>query len=122
MTFWIIVFFALLFAGFFILPRLGWISANQAKELLKQDAALVDVRSQGEFRGGSAEGAVNLPVGEIERDIAAKGWSRDRPIIVFCASGARSALAKRQLTAAGYAKVFNLGTVTRARRAVTARS
>jgi rhodanese-related sulfurtransferase len=38
-----------------------------------------------------------------------KNFSRDRPIIVYCASGGRSALSGKALKDLGFAKVYNLG-------------
>jgi uncharacterized protein len=80
----------------------------EAHALVAEGAALVDVRSVGEFEGDHLEGAINIPVDEIERRAAEIG-SRDRPVVVYCRSGMRSARAKTTLERLGFAKVLNLG-------------
>lgn len=76
-------------------------------EKLKAGATVVDVRSEGEFRGGAYRGAINVPLqvlsGKLDR------IPRDRPVVVYCASGSRSAMAARILRKAGYADVSNAG-------------
>jgi phage shock protein E len=82
-----------------------------ARELLSKGALLVDVRSPSEFSAGHIDGARNIPVGALsarERELGAK----DRPVILYCASGARSAMAKKTLRAAGFSQVHNLGSLS----------
>jgi rhodanese-related sulfurtransferase len=75
--------------------------------LLKEGAQVVDVRSLAEFAGGHAAGSVNIPLPEIgER---AKELDRNRPVIVCCASGTRSALAAHRLRGQGFKRVLNAG-------------
>jgi rhodanese-related sulfurtransferase len=76
--------------------------------LLKDGAQVVDVRSLAEFASGHAAGSVNIPLAEIgER---ARELDPNRPVIVCCASGTRSALAARRLRGQGFKKVLNAGT------------
>ncbi|MCC6805821.1 MAG: rhodanese-like domain-containing protein [Deltaproteobacteria bacterium] len=84
------------------------IRANAARELLGKGALLVDVRSPSEFTSGHLEGAKNIPVHLIGQRSGELG-TKDRPVILYCASGARSAMAKRTLRAAGFTRVHNLG-------------
>lgn len=84
------------------------ITANAARELLSNGALLVDVRSPSEFSSGHLKGAKNIPVQAIGQRTAELG-SKDRPVILYCASGTRSAMAKRTLKAAGFSRVHNLG-------------
>jgi rhodanese-related sulfurtransferase len=121
MNIWIYALLAVLVVGFLVLPRLSWAKLSEAGEQLKSGAVLVDVRTPGEFQGGSANGAVNIPLGSVETAVKEKGWSMDKPILLFCASGTRSAVAVKQLKALGYAKAVNLGTVGRARALKTDR-
>jgi rhodanese-related sulfurtransferase len=102
--------FALVFVVFWYLKRPN-ISTAQAHELASQGARLVDVRSPGEFTGGHIDGALNIPVGEIGSRARELG-PPDKPIIVYCASGTRSAMAARTLRSAGFSKVYNLGSMT----------
>lgn len=116
MNIWVIVGLVAMAAAFILLPRLGWISVKEAQDLIKSGAVLVDVRSPGEFGGGSVPGAVNLPLGDIREQMDSGQFSKDDPVILFCASGTRSSMAKRQLQGAGLTNVHNLGSFSRARQ------
>lgn len=75
--------------------------------LLAEGAQVVDVRSLAEFAGGHAPGSVNIPLSEIgER---AQELDRNRPVIVCCASGTRSAMAAQRLRRQGFPRVINAG-------------
>lgn len=84
------------------------ITGKRAAELVAQGALLVDVRSPGEFASGHLDGAKNIPVSEVGRRLG-ELEPKTRTVIVYCASGARSAMAKRMLRSAGFATVYNLG-------------
>lgn len=77
-------------------------------ELIKQGAIILDVRSRGEFAAGHIKNAINIPVDELSNDLA-KLSDKDKCIICCCASGMRSAMAKRILKSRGYKSVFNGG-------------
>ncbi len=75
--------------------------------LLAEGAQIVDVRSSSEFASGHAPGSVNIPLPEIgER---ASELDRNRPVIVCCASGTRSAMARLKLRRQGFDRVVNAG-------------
>jgi phage shock protein E len=76
-------------------------------EKIKAGATIVDVRSEAEYRGGSYRGAINVPVQVLSSRL--DRIPKNRPVVVFCASGARSAAAVRILQKAGYADVSNAG-------------
>ena len=99
-----------LFATFWYLKRPD-IRGGDARALVADGARLVDVRSAGEFRAGHIDKARNLPIGELARRMSELG-QKDRPVIVYCASGARSAAAKRVLKRAGFTRVYNLGAMS----------
>jgi|LakMenEpi03Aug12_release.lakeMendotaPanAssembly.Ray.scaffolds.fasta_scaffold08983_15 phage shock protein E len=71
-------------------------------------AFLVDVRTPEEFAEGSARGAVNIPVDDIETRI--KEFDGKGNIVVFCRSGKRSSRAKSILEEHGIKSVTNGGT------------
>ena len=100
--------FALFVVIVFVLPRLGTISSEKARALVAGRAKLVDVRTPAEFAGGHLEGALSVPLGELAQRVETLG-PRDAPLVVYCASGMRSASAKRQLQARGFTNVHNLG-------------
>jgi phage shock protein E len=74
---------------------------------LKAGATLLDVRSEAEFRAGSYRGAVNVPLQALSSKL--DRIPKNRPVVVFCASGSRSAMAARMLRKAGYDDVSNAG-------------
>lgn len=78
------------------------------KELTKNGAVIVDVRSQAEFSGGHITGAQNIPLPNI-KELPKKLKDKNQPIITCCASGMRSASAKNQLKSMGYTNVHNGG-------------
>jgi rhodanese-related sulfurtransferase len=103
---------AALIIGFLVFKQLGQISSAKAKELVKNGAALLDVRSPAEFGSGHLPGAKNMPVQELGAHVKKLG-AKDQPIVVYCASGTRSAMARSMLKAQGFTQVFNLGSMGR---------
>ncbi len=91
----------------FMLQKRSDIAGSEARALVDKGATLVDVRSAGEFASGHVEGATNIPVGELASRL--DELPSDKPVVVYCASGIRSARAKALLVARGYAEVHNLG-------------
>ena len=70
---------------------------------------VVDVRTPGEFMSGAFPNAVNIPLDNIMAGRADLGNKLDREIVVYCASGARSAYAQQMLRQQGYNNVKNGG-------------
>ena len=66
------------------------------KPIFEKGAVIVDVRTVKEFQGGSAEGAINIPLGDFGKNIDMMKKMK-KPIITCCASGMRSGAAKKQL-------------------------
>jgi phage shock protein E len=98
---------ALVFVVFWYLKRPD-IRSTDAHEMVSKGARLIDVRSPAEFATSHLDGARNIPVGEIGGRTAELS-PLDKPIVLYCASGTRSAMAARTLRAAGFIKVYNLG-------------
>ena len=69
---------------------------------------LVDVRTVEEFEMGAHPDAVNIPLDDLEKNIDKLG-AKNREIILYCASGARSAYGKRILEQLGFTNVKNGG-------------
>jgi rhodanese-related sulfurtransferase len=69
------------------------------KSLRDSRAFLLDVRGFDEFAAGHAEGAVCIPVPDLERRVGE--LPTDRPVLVMCQSGGRSAIAAERLCALG---------------------
>lgn len=92
-----------------------WWRSRQVASILpalrQRGATLVDVRSAAEFASASAPGSINLPLQELSARVGELPSSA--PIVVACASGSRSAMAKRILRSKGYAEVYNIGSWTK---------
>lgn len=75
------------------------VSAQEAQELMKQGALMLDVRTSAERKGGFIPGSTHIELG----DLAAKldKLPKDKTIICQCASGNRSASATRLLVERG---------------------
>ncbi len=77
-------------------------------ELKNNGAVLVDVRSPGEFAGAHAPGTINIPLSELASRLSE--LPKTSPIVLCCASGTRSGMAKLLLKKNGYSQVHNVGT------------
>lgn len=78
------------------------------KNIIEQGAFLVDVREPDEFAGGTAKGAVNIPLGSVATQLTK--FKGKENIVVFCRSGNRSGQAKTILEQNGFTNVLNGGT------------
>jgi NADPH-dependent 2,4-dienoyl-CoA reductase/sulfur reductase-like enzyme/rhodanese-related sulfurtransferase len=80
-----------------------------AKTKDENSLLIVDVRTPEEFEGGAYPDAVNIPLDELMERLDELGENTAREIVVYCASGARSAYAQRMLMQVGYSNVKNGG-------------
>ena len=90
------------------------ISNKDASEYLKSGALVIDVRSRGEFNSGHLDRAINIPLDEIETAVPKHVIDKNQVLLLHCASGMRSGVAKGKLKSMGYKRVFNLGSYRRA--------
>jgi molybdopterin/thiamine biosynthesis adenylyltransferase/rhodanese-related sulfurtransferase len=86
------------------------LDAAEARELLAGPDAplLVDVRERDEWVEGHIPGAVHVPRGHLESRIEQVVPDRSRPLVLYCAGGARSAFAAKTLEELGYESVASL--------------
>ncbi len=97
-----------------VVPR---ITPAQAREMIgKPNTLVVDVRDAPEVeKSGKVAGALHVSRGMLEfradpnSPYHDKSFAKDKTIIIYCASGGRSALSGKVLKDMGYAQVFNLG-------------
>ncbi len=78
----------------------GTITSDKAHEFVAAGATLLDVRTEAEWSRGHLPGAVLVPVDELAARLGE--IPRDKPVVVYCAAGGRSAPATRELRKAGY--------------------
>lgn len=94
------------------------INAEQLLALQAAGAPVVDVREPAEYASGHLPGAVNIPRGVLEFEIdghpavncvtAPALAHRERPLVLYCRSGGRSALAAEALQRLGFSAVHSL--------------
>jgi rhodanese-related sulfurtransferase len=87
--------------------RLRGLAPEQIAGLKARGAQMVDVRTSAEFSSGHAGGSKNIPLDRLQERLGE--LDRNRPVLVCCATGSRSALAKTLLERAGFSEVHNAG-------------
>ena len=93
------------------------ITPEKAREMIgKGNTLVVDVRDAPEVeKSGKIAGAVHVSRGMLEfradpdSPYHDKNFSKDKTVILYCASGGRSALAAKALKDLGYGQVYNVG-------------
>jgi phage shock protein E len=77
-------------------------------EKIQAGAKVVDVRTPDEYEEEHYPNANNIPVDQVKARLAEFG-DKNAPVVVYCASGSRSAFAAKILKMAGYTDVTNAG-------------
>ncbi|MEM0541212.1 rhodanese-like domain-containing protein [Flavobacterium sp. j3] len=91
-----------------LLSMLGLGSKSESiQDFVKKGAVIIDVRTTGEFQGGHIKGSKNIPLNTIGNQIDTIKKA-NKPVIVCCASGMRSAQAASILKSNGI-EVINGG-------------
>ncbi|MBI5546045.1 MAG: rhodanese-like domain-containing protein [Deltaproteobacteria bacterium] len=89
-------------------PAPARIDGQQARKLVNEGARLVDVRTPAEYADGHIDGALNVPLHEVLERSGELG-AKDQPLVLYCRSGRRSALAAQKLQGLGFTLVYDLG-------------
>jgi molybdopterin/thiamine biosynthesis adenylyltransferase/rhodanese-related sulfurtransferase len=87
--------------------RIREIDPAAAEERLGE-ATFLDVREQDEHEQGTIPGAVFIPRGHLEAQVENRLTDKDRPVVVYCAGGVRSAFAAETLQQLGYTDVVSM--------------
>ena len=87
------------------------INSTQAENLIKscEDLIIIDVRRYNEYKESKIPNAINIPVEELEWEIEDLKENIDKPILVYCKAGHKSALACQMLEEEGFSNLYNLG-------------
>ncbi len=97
----------------FVAPYLrAWksVTPQEATRLINHDQAVIlDIREDREFQGGHIVNSIHIPMGMVNKRLADLEKHKDKPIIVGCRSGSRSASTCNVLSKNGFEKVYNLG-------------
>lgn len=103
-----------LFFGIFLLAACSYgqkrVSQEEFKKLMKdQNAQIVDVRTANEVAQGKIQGSINIDYFKSNFiEMASGKLDKNKPVLVYCAAGGRSASAAKDLKKAGFKKVFDL--------------
>ena len=100
---------AVIFIAYFLGKNI--FTKKKIRAAIAEGAVIVDVRTASEYASRHYNGAINIPVDVISSKLAKIG-PKDKPVIVYCASGSRSAAAANTLKAAGYTNVVNAGGIS----------
>ena len=85
-----------------------YIKEVNLKEIDLNEYLIIDVRSRREFKENHLNGAINIPLPEIKRNIEKYVKDKNKKILLCCEYGARSMTAAERLEDIGYTQVFNL--------------
>lgn len=69
------------------------------------ELVVLDVRSLEEYQAGHIAGAINVPFDEVPGGLAALDIDPSQPIVTYCRTGARAAVALQALHQAGFTKL-----------------
>jgi rhodanese-related sulfurtransferase len=86
----------------------GDVTVEEAKSLVESNVSLiiVDVRTREEYDSGHIEGAILIPVSELEGRI--NELSKEEELLIYCRTGNRSSNSVNILKANGYTKIFHM--------------
>ena len=111
---WTLLLLAATSGGMLLWPVLGQgaqggLSPNEAVMLMNREKAVViDVCAPDEYAAGHVTGSKNIPVAQLESELAAAVKNKATPVILVCASGMRSSRAVSIATKLGFEKAHSL--------------
>lgn len=86
-----------------------WVNTVQLTQLInRENAIVIDVRDAAEFAKGHIVGARNVPLAQFEKRVGELEKLRNKPLVMHCESGNRSAKALEILRKNGFEKLYNL--------------
>lgn len=88
-------------------PEFVRISPMAARQQVESDPStmIIDVREPDEVAASAVPGALNIPRGMLDREIAHVVPGHDTPVLLCCAAGGRAALCAQTLVGMGYTNV-----------------
>lgn len=100
-------------------PAIRKLSPVDAVTMVKrQDVTLLDVRDASELSStGRAKGALHIPLFLLKSQSDPRhpefhtDLSVDKPVLIYCASGARSGMAAKILAGHGFSEIYNIGSL-----------
>lgn len=87
----------------------GELTQQQAQERIKAGSiTAIDVRSAEEYSAGHVPGAINVPHNSIEDQLNEITKLKGQPVLLYCHSGRRAAIAEATLTQLGFTQLYHL--------------
>ncbi|SDC37098.1 NADPH-dependent 2,4-dienoyl-CoA reductase, sulfur reductase [Pelagirhabdus alkalitolerans] len=86
--------------------RYKQVKVDQVRELVENDAFIIDAREKGAYRMGHLKNAHHIPLSEFRERL--DEIPEDRPVYIYCRSGQTSYNMTQALTNMGYENVFNI--------------
>jgi len=84
------------------------VGPQEAVMLLNQDALIIDVREDSEYKDGHIARARHVPLRQMPKRLSELDRYKDKPVVAVCRSGSRSGHACGILRRAGFSNVSNL--------------
>ncbi len=84
------------------------VDTASAEGLIAGGSLVLDVREPDEYDQGALPGAVHIPRGHLEAQVEGKLLDKNKPVVVYCAGGVRSAFAAKTLQELGYTDVVSM--------------
>ncbi|WP_010677696.1 FAD-dependent oxidoreductase [Bacillus timonensis] len=82
------------------------VKVSHVRELVENDAFIIDAREKGEYESGHFKNAINIPLSEFRNRL--DEIPQDKPVYIHCRSGQRSYNMVMALTHLGYENVYNI--------------
>jgi rhodanese-related sulfurtransferase len=91
-------------------PKINNVSGDEAYKLINENnnVIILDVRTKEEYENGHIHGAKLMPVGDLSSRINELEKFKDKPILVYCASGGRSPQAVNYLIEGEFSQIYHL--------------
>ena len=112
---WMLISIAIASGGMLVWPMIagsmnaGTLNASGAVQLINREKAVViDICEPAEFAAGHVTGAKNIPLGDLEARLPSVVKNKALPLILVCASGARSSRAVATAKKLGYEQAQSL--------------
>ena len=113
---WMLISIAIASGGMLVWPLIagsmnaGALNASGAVQLINREkAVVVDICEPAEFAAGHVTGAKNIPLADLEAKLPAVVKNKALPLILVCATGARSSRAVATAKKLGYEQAQSLG-------------
>jgi rhodanese-related sulfurtransferase len=81
---------------------------SAAAQIQEKQIKVLDVREPSEFATGVIDGAILIPLGQVEKRVAELDAFKDQPMLVVCGSGGRSVQAIKVLGKYGFTQLTNI--------------